>query len=78
MLVGHLPELLIVLTLALVVFGPKRLPEIGSSLGKGIRDFRQSLSQLDAEGPQHPAPIPVEQHPIALSESRSASNHKAS
>ena len=35
MLAGHLPELFIVLTLALVVFGPKRLPEIGSSLGKG-------------------------------------------
>lgn len=47
MLAGHLPELLIVLVVALVVFGPKRLPEIGSSLGKGIRDFRQSVSQLD-------------------------------
>ena len=49
MLTGHLPELLIALTLALVIFGPKRLPEIGSSLGKGIRDFRQSVSQLDGE-----------------------------
>src|SRR5579864_3331158 len=37
MLTGHIPELLLVLVLALVVFGPKRLPEIGSSLGKGIR-----------------------------------------
>jgi TatA/E family protein of Tat protein translocase len=40
MLTGHLPELLIVLTLALVIFGPKRIPEIGSSLGQGIRDFK--------------------------------------
>ena len=44
MLGGHLPELLIVLTLALVFFGPKRLPEIGASLGKGIRDFRTGIS----------------------------------
>jgi sec-independent protein translocase protein TatA len=49
MLSGHLPELLIVLTLALVIFGPKRLPEIGASLGKGIRDFRQSVSHLDTD-----------------------------
>jgi sec-independent protein translocase protein TatA len=64
MLAGHLPELLIVLTLALVVFGPKRLPEIGSSLGEGIRDFRHSVSQLD-EAPQQQAPATVEPVPIA-------------
>ena len=60
MLGGHLPELLIVLTLALVVFGPKRLPEIGSSLGKGIRDFRQSVSHLDDGVARHPVPEVVE------------------
>jgi len=43
---GHLPELLIVLVLALVVFGPKRLPEIGGSLGKGIREFKKSTTEL--------------------------------
>jgi sec-independent protein translocase protein TatA len=37
-------ELAIVLVIALVVFGPKRLPELGRSLGKGIREFRGSLS----------------------------------
>ena len=36
-------ELAIVLIIALVVFGPKRLPELGRSLGKGIREFRGSL-----------------------------------
>jgi sec-independent protein translocase protein TatA len=36
-------EILIVLIIALVVFGPKRLPELGRSLGKGIREFRGSL-----------------------------------
>jgi sec-independent protein translocase protein TatA len=37
-------ELIVVLIIALVVFGPKRLPELGRSLGKGIREFRGSVS----------------------------------
>ena len=37
-------EIVIVLIIALVVFGPKRLPELGRSLGKGIREFRGSIS----------------------------------
>lgn len=36
-------EILIVLIIALVVFGPKRLPELGNSLGKGIREFKGSI-----------------------------------
>jgi sec-independent protein translocase protein TatA len=39
-----LPEILVVLVIALIVFGPKRLPELGRSLGKGIREFRGSVS----------------------------------
>lgn len=38
-------EIAIVLILALVVFGPKRLPSLGRSLGSGITQFRQGLSQ---------------------------------
>jgi sec-independent protein translocase protein TatA len=45
-------ELAIVLIIALVVFGPKRLPELGRSLGKGIREFRGSVS---GEGHDEPA-----------------------
>lgn len=36
-------EILVVLIVALVVFGPKRLPELGNSLGKGIREFKGSI-----------------------------------
>ena len=37
-------ELVIVLVIALIVIGPKRLPEVGKSLGKGMREFKDSLS----------------------------------
>ena len=38
------PEIVVLLVLALIIFGPKRLPELGKSLGKGIREFRSSVS----------------------------------
>jgi sec-independent protein translocase protein TatA len=37
-------EILVVLIIALIVFGPKRLPELGSSLGRGIREFRDTVT----------------------------------
>ena len=40
-------EIGIVLVIALIVFGPKRLPELGRSLGKGIREFRGSIGGDD-------------------------------
>jgi sec-independent protein translocase protein TatA len=36
-------ELVVILVVALIIFGPGRLPEIGGALGKGIRDFRKSF-----------------------------------
>jgi sec-independent protein translocase protein TatA len=66
-------HLLFILVIALVVLGPKRLPEVGKSLGKGLRDFRSALRETDpredlAELNEHamtpiqtaaPAPEPV-------------------
>ncbi len=40
-------ELLVILVLVLVVFGAKRLPEIGGGLGRAIRNFRQAASEPD-------------------------------
>ena len=37
-------EIIVVLVIALIVFGPKRLPELGNSLGKGIREFKDSVT----------------------------------
>jgi sec-independent protein translocase protein TatA len=42
-------QLIIVLIIALVVLGPKRLPEVGRSLGKGIREFKDSVSGNDKD-----------------------------
>jgi sec-independent protein translocase protein TatA len=40
------PELLIILVIIIVIFGVGRLPEIGGALGKGIREFRQSVKDV--------------------------------
>jgi sec-independent protein translocase protein TatA len=40
-------ELAIVLVIALVIFGPKRLPDLGKSLGSGMREFKDSLTGND-------------------------------
>jgi sec-independent protein translocase protein TatA len=45
----HWAELLVVLLVALVIFGPKRLPEWGGSLGRGLRDFRHELHEVKGE-----------------------------
>ncbi len=42
-----LPELLVIAMVALLVFGPRRLPELAKGLGKGIRDFKKALSGDD-------------------------------
>lgn len=42
-------ELIVVLVVALLVFGPRRLPELGKSLGGGMRTFKDSLSGEDED-----------------------------
>jgi sec-independent protein translocase protein TatA len=49
-------EIIVVLIIALVVFGPKRLPELGRSLGRGIREFRGSVSGEHDDDDERPAP----------------------
>ncbi len=39
-----LPEMLIVLAIALIVLGPKRLPDAGRSLGRGLREFKSAMT----------------------------------
>ena len=42
-------EIILIFTVALLMFGAKRLPEIGSSLGKGIREFKSSVREIETE-----------------------------
>ena len=49
-------ELIVVLVIALLVIGPKRLPEVGKSLGKGMREFKDSLSGDSRDEDEDPTP----------------------
>ena len=57
-------EILVILVVALIVFGPKKLPEIGKSIGKGMREFKKASSEVmstleaddDYDTPRHTAP----------------------
>jgi sec-independent protein translocase protein TatA len=66
-----LPEIIVVLVIILIIFGPKRLPELGRSIGSGMRNFKESVGGKDkgrdevdagtgrpeaAEEPEHTAP----------------------
>jgi sec-independent protein translocase protein TatA len=73
------PEIMIILVVALLVFGPKKLPDLGRSLGNGIREFRKgtqglkaelegSLNPVEVTAPILAAPVvsvPVESVPVA-------------
>jgi sec-independent protein translocase protein TatA len=56
-------EIAIVLIIALIVFGPKRLPELGKSLGKGIQEFKGTIggekSDHEEQDEIEPAPVAV-------------------
>jgi sec-independent protein translocase protein TatA len=68
-------ELAIVLVIALVIFGPKRLPDLGRSLGSGMREFKDSLTGKDDDEDEdeqaklevaasQPQPDPDEAEPV--------------
>jgi sec-independent protein translocase protein TatA len=42
-------ELIIILVIVLVLFGARRVPEIGASIGRGIREFKKNISDVDRE-----------------------------
>lgn len=44
----HGPELIVVLVIALLIFGPKKLPEMGSAIGKSIKEFRKGMNEITA------------------------------
>ena len=55
------PELILILVVGLIVFGPGKLPEMGRSLGKGIREFRKASNALTAAiNAPEPPPAPAQ------------------
>ena len=60
-------ELILIFTVILLLFGAKRIPEIGSSLGRGIREFKSSLRDIEGElklPPESPKPKPHPQEEV--------------
>ena len=49
-----LPELLVILVVALLLFGGKKIPEVAKGLGEGIRNFKSSLKGEDVHPPDRP------------------------
>jgi TatA/E family protein of Tat protein translocase len=69
-------EIGIVLIIALVVFGPKRLPDLGHSLGKGIREFKGSVTGESDEPTQVAEARPVASVSTSSAERHPVTNHR--
>ena len=54
-------ELIIVLVIALLVLGPKRLPEVGRSVGRGMREFKDSISGVNRDDDEEDDVKPLKQ-----------------
>jgi sec-independent protein translocase protein TatA len=59
-----MPELLILLLVVLLVFGPKKLPEMGRSLGKGMREFKSSVTGKEDAKPAEIATAQAVEEPV--------------
>ena len=74
------PELIIILVIALLILGPGKLPEVGASIGKSIREFRKASSDLsdsvkvDTSPIANPPAAPSADAPAAPSEPESRTN----
>ncbi len=44
-----MPELIVIMVVALIIFGPRKLPEIGKAIGKGINEFRRASLEMEKQ-----------------------------
>jgi TatA/E family protein of Tat protein translocase len=86
---GHIPELIIVLVVILIIWGPGKLPDVGAAVGRGIREFRKASAETreavrnatetetagepPAPAPAQPVPA-VDPEPASLPEGPSSSS----
>ena len=69
-------HLLILGLVALLVFGPKRLPEMGRSMGKGMREFKNSITGKDDHQPAELTTAPAVEEPVRAPVSTSTSKRE--
>jgi sec-independent protein translocase protein TatA len=78
--VGNLgfTEIMIILLVVLLLFGAKRLPEVGASIGKGIREFKRSLSDTQEAimGNEEPRNLPPRQPEDTVQETKPSGEPK--
>lgn len=67
-----MPELILILVIALVVFGPGKLPEVGKALGKGLGEFKRAMSTE----PAREEPINIEARPVDKAEAKISEGYK--
>ncbi len=76
-----LPELLVIFVVALLVFGPRRLPELGRSLGRGLAEFKRASSELknsiEREIENAEVERPAKDQPKAAPEGSNLDAHKS-
>ena len=61
----HWPELFVVGVIALLIFGPRRLPEMGNALGKALSEFKKSMNEVPPPAPA-PSDAPATEHDLRL------------
>ena len=66
-------ELVIVLVIILVIFGPKRLPQAGRALGQGLREFKDSVTGKDKDSDPEASELPSAEQPVEPPVEQSAS-----
>jgi sec-independent protein translocase protein TatA len=82
------PELIIIFTIALIIFGPRKLPELGKSLGKSLAEFKRASNELkstleeeiriEERRTDNRVPEPPRQAPVAVTPDEATSDRAAS
>jgi sec-independent protein translocase protein TatA len=57
---GHGWELIVIFVVALLIFGPKKLPEMGSAIGKSIKEFQKGMKEITAPKDDEPSSTGIE------------------
>jgi sec-independent protein translocase protein TatA len=73
-----LPEIAIVLVIVLVIFGPKRLPQLGKSLGSGMREFKDAVTGNSKDDEEHETLPPPSSAPAVTNATARAEDEKTS